>query len=112
MLIASPLSIQDYVSQIPRGEVRTLSQLRAHLANQHNADYTCPLTTGIFLNVVAKAAEEEQRRDIPWWRVVRDNGRMQDKFPDAPERQARLLADEGVQLTNRRGNMFASFALK
>jgi len=35
--------------------------------------------------------------DLPWWRVVAANGRL---IPHAPQRQAKLLAAEGVQTKN------------
>ncbi len=37
--------------------------------------------------------------DLPWWRVVAANGRL---IPHAPQRQAKLLADEGVATQNGR----------
>lgn len=37
--------------------------------------------------------------DLPWWRVVAANGRL---IPHAPQRQAKLLADEGVATKNGR----------
>ncbi len=37
--------------------------------------------------------------DLPWWRVVTASGRL---IPYDPERQAALLAEEGVQCENGR----------
>ncbi|MEM9133142.1 MAG: MGMT family protein [Actinomycetota bacterium] len=37
--------------------------------------------------------------DLPWWRVVTATGRL---IPHDPERQAALLADEGVPCENGR----------
>ena len=95
MLIASPLAVQEVVEQIPAGSVLTLSDLREHLALRYSADYTCPLTTGIFLRIVAEAAEEEGQA-APYWRVVRDDGRLIDKLPGGCAEQARKLMQEGV----------------
>lgn len=109
MLIASPQSIEAAVMAIPRGQVLTLPALRARLAKQFKADYTCPITTGIFLRIAAEAALEEGRADaVPVWRVVRENGACLDKLPGGPEAQAARLAKEGVPMTQRRGKWYVA----
>jgi methylated-DNA-protein-cysteine methyltransferase-like protein len=42
--------------------------------------------------------------DLPWWRVVGAGGRL--VSPD-PARQARLLADEGILVVDRRVQLYA-----
>lgn len=99
MLVASPLAVAEVVEQIPEGRVMTMSQLREQLANHFGADYTCPMTTGIFLRIAAEAAREEgnEGRRTPYWRVVRDDGKLLDKLPGGPAAQAKLLLNEGVE---------------
>jgi alkylated DNA nucleotide flippase Atl1 len=98
MLIASPLAVAEAVEQIPAGRVMTMRALRERLAERYGADYTCPLTTGIFLRIAAEAAVEEGDggRQTPYWRVVREDGRLLDKLPGGPAAQAKLLLAEGV----------------
>jgi alkylated DNA nucleotide flippase Atl1 len=100
MLISSPLELDAVIRRIPVGRVLTLGALRANLARNHRADYTCPTSTGHFLVIVAEAAEEERAtmggRIAPYWRVVHDDGSMIDKLPGGALAQARRLADEGV----------------
>jgi alkylated DNA nucleotide flippase Atl1 len=102
MVIATPLEIDAIVRRIPRGRVLTMDALRASLAGNHKADYACPLTTGIFLRIVAEASEEERvaagARLAPYWRVVRDDGTVLDKLPGGPEAMARLLSADGVDV--------------
>jgi alkylated DNA nucleotide flippase Atl1 len=106
MLIASPLWVEDYVKTIPAGEVRTMDQLRSHLAARADADFACPLTSGIFARVVAEAAAYEQVNGLPvsapWWRLVKSDGCLNPKFPHGDlgetELQAQLLEAEGVRL--------------
>lgn len=99
MLIASPLSVAETVEQIPEGHVMTLTVLRGILAARFGADYTCPLTAGIFLRIAAEAAVEEgdAGRQTPYWRVVRDDGKLLGKLPGGPAAQAKLLFAEGVE---------------
>ena len=97
MLIASPIEIGKIVRRIPEGSVLSLLQLREMLARKFHADYTCPMTTGIFLRILAEAAEEEgDTTDCPYWRVVRADGRLIDKLPGGDAGQAKRLGREGV----------------
>ena len=77
LLISSPLEIHQYIqTQIPAGSTLSPAQLRENLARLHQADATCPVSTGIFLRIVAENAcdELEQGQSIhqvcPFWRVV------------------------------------------
>ena len=76
MLIATPLIIKDYIQQIPKGQETTLAQMRKDLAATYHADKTCPVTSGIFLRIVAEAAWEEYqngkplRNITPFWRIL------------------------------------------
>ncbi len=106
MLISSPLEINAVLEPIPEGRVLPMADLRFSLAKSHKADYTCPLTTGIFLRICAEATEEERamgRPGVPYWRVVRDDGDMIDKFPGGVEAQAKKLERDGVEIFRLRG---------
>ena len=76
MMIASPEIIDRYVRNLSPGQFITPKELRADLADSHKAEHTCPVTTGIFLRVVAEAAWEQHlagvpKEDItPFWRVI------------------------------------------
>jgi alkylated DNA nucleotide flippase Atl1 len=103
MLVASPDAIGAIVQRIPRGLVLRLGDLRAALATAHGAQYTCPMTTGVFLRMLAEDAEHAGAGDaMPWWRVVRDNGTLLDTFPGGASGQQRRLECEGVALLTAR----------
>lgn len=101
MLVASPLEVQEVVSRIPPGRVLRLGDLRATLATRFRADYTCAMTTGIFLRIVAEAAHEERGKAgpmVPYWRVVRDEGDLLDTLPGGVEGHAAKLEADGVDV--------------
>lgn len=104
MLIPKPTDLDELIRKVPRGKLVTVEGLRERLARSFGADFTCPLVTGIFLRIVAEAAEEELRegKDLsqvtPWWRVVKKDGSLNPKFPGGTARQAELLAAEGHEL--------------
>ena len=76
MLIATPLIVDAYVKEIPRGTFTDIKQMRKDLAAGHHAEYTCPVTTGIFLRIVAENAYEEFKKGkplnkiTPFWRAL------------------------------------------
>jgi hypothetical protein len=86
MLIATPAIIDAYVRQIPRGKSSTLKTLRQDLATEYRADYTCPVTSGIFLRIVAEAAHEQWKKGAPlksiapFWRIVEETSPLNNKF--------------------------------
>lgn len=76
MLIATPLIVDDYIRHIPKGKEGSLAQMRKDLAAEYHADKTCPVTSGIFLRIVAEAAYEEYQQGkpiskiTPFWRII------------------------------------------
>ena len=102
MLIAHPLEVDALIRKVPRGKLVTVARLRECLARKHRTSTTCPLTTGIFVRIVAEVAEEDRRagktRFTPYWRVVRDDGSLNEKFPGGVKQQARRLRAEGFAL--------------
>jgi len=99
MLIPRPLDVDTLMRRVEKGKVATVSQIRERLAEDHHADFTCPLVTGIFLRIAAEAAEEDWRRGeeqiTPYWRVVKADGSLNEKFPGGVEAQAARLREEG-----------------
>lgn len=76
MLYPSARMIDRAIRDIPEGQTVTPKELRATLADLHDAEYTCPVTTTMMLRIVAEAANES--RDLgapegeltPVWRVL------------------------------------------
>ena len=79
MLIPTPLVIDQYIRQIPKGCSVAMDVLRRDLAFEHGAEVTCPLTTGMFVRIVAEAAYEAYENGTPlqevtpFWRVIDEN---------------------------------------
>jgi hypothetical protein len=103
MLIPTPLLVARALRRVPRGRLITPAQLRTRLAHTAGADLTCPMTTGIFLNIIAGATEEAITEGkpalAPYWRVVDDRGRLSPKFPPGQARQAAHLRAEGHRVS-------------
>ncbi len=96
MVVPAPREVYALIERIPPGRLATLEVLRAALAKKHGADLACPLTTGIFVRVAAMASLEAGT-PIPYWRVLKKGGRVDERLPDA----ASLLEAEGFRLVRR-----------
>jgi 6-O-methylguanine DNA methyltransferase, DNA binding domain len=107
MLVPSPNEVEAFIRTVRKGSVTTVSQIREFLAGQHSANVTCPLTTGIFVRIAAEAAEEEasagKAKITPYWRVLKDDGSLNPKFPGGIKRQTERLRDEGHRIVPGRG---------
>jgi hypothetical protein len=86
MLIPSPQLIDQYLAHIDFGKRVDVKTLRMDLAIEQGADFTCPLTTGIFLRIVAEANFEnwQQGKKIeeitPFWRAIEPNSPLAKKL--------------------------------
>lgn len=100
LLISTPKELEAEVRKIAPGNTRRPEEIRADLADRHGADATCPLTTGIFLRIIAEVALEDLAagaplEDVaPFWRVVDPKSPLAKKLSCGPEFiQNRRLAE-------------------
>lgn len=77
MLIPTPRLVEDYLKHSTPGKQVEMRQIRADLAAENGAEYTCPLTTGIFLRILTEYANELKNSGVPLtalppvWRVLK-----------------------------------------
>ena len=101
MLLAPPIEYDTLIKKIEKGKLTTTEQLRTTLAKKHNADFTCPLTAGIFISIVAYASEQRQENLTPYWRVLKKDGELNEKFPGGIEAQGKKLEEEGFSIIEK-----------
>ena len=101
MLIAPPLVYDEIMREVPFGKVITSDIIRDYLARCNGADYTCPLTAGIFMNIVAKASAERGENETPYWRTLKKDGELNEKYPDGIEGQKAMLELEGQTIIQK-----------
>ena len=56
MYFAPPLAYDRIMKTIPYGKVITVGEMRDHLARVNGADFTDPITAGIFVSIAAWAS--------------------------------------------------------
>jgi alkylated DNA nucleotide flippase Atl1 len=107
MVVPRPLDVEAEMRTPRAGRLITLTQIRGKLAKAAGVHTCCPLTTGIFARLAAEAAEEDaaagKKQVTPWWRTIRDNGKLIDKFPGQGKEQAARLRAEGFRLLPGKG---------
>ena len=106
MLVPSPRDVDAVIRGVRKGRLISVGEIRRYLAGKYSADVTCPLTTGIFIRIAAEAANEAAQegayRITPYWRVIKDDGSLNPKFPGGVEGQAERLRDEGHSIDTTR----------
>lgn len=95
MFFAPPTYYDGLIKTVPFGKLLTVGQLREYLAKNNGADFTDPMTAGIFVNIAAWASYQRSENITPYWRILKSNGKLNGKYPEAPYLQKRLLEAEG-----------------
>ena len=95
MYFAPPLTYDTLMKQIPFGKLITTKELRAYLAKQNGADFTDPMTAGIFISIAAWASVQRTENLTPYWRTLKTDGELNAKYPGGLEAQKVKLEAEG-----------------
>jgi alkylated DNA nucleotide flippase Atl1 len=104
-VIPAPREVDALMKQVPKGRVVTINELRAALARKHQADFACPITTGIFSWITAHAAAENEaegkKRVTPFWRTLKMGGEVNPKYPGGVAAVAKRLRAEGHKIVTK-----------
>ena len=101
MYFAPPLEYDRVMKSIPIGKVITIGKIREYFARLGNADFTDPLTAGIFVSIVAWASEQRQEDKTPYWRTLKADGELNPKYPGGIQAQKEKLEAEGHIILQR-----------
>lgn len=95
MYFAPPIDYDNIMKQIPHGKVITVDRIREYFAKENGADFTEPMTAGIFVSIAAWASEQRSEDETPYWRTLKANGELNAKYPGGAEAQREKLEAEG-----------------
>ena len=102
-LVSTAISAED-----AQKKITTINKLREIIAKKYKTTTTCPIVTGIFVIVAARAAEEEfnegKKRVTPYWRTLKTNGIINEKYPGGINIQKKLLKQEGHIISSKGKN--------
>ena len=103
-----PLEVNSLMKKVSKGKLTTINQLRGILAKKYKTTTACPIVTGIFVIIAARAAEEElkegKKRVTPYWRTIKSNGIINEKYPGGIAAQKKILKQEGHIILSRGKN--------
>ena len=95
MYFAPPMDYDAAMRRVPYGKLTTVGDIRAFFAAQSGADFTEPITAGIFVSIAAWASYQRGEDETPWWRTLKANGELNPKYPGGAEAQKEKLEAEG-----------------
>ena len=105
VVLAPPLEVDAIMKNVPTGKLITIYEICSQLAKKHNVKFCCSLTTGIFINIAANSSEELKekgdRNTTPYWRTLKTEGFLNNKFPGGAEAQKKMLEKEGFTVLQR-----------
>lgn len=101
MFFAPPSFYDELMKKVPKGKLMTLGQMRNYLAVKFGADFTDPMTAGIFVNIVAWASYQRKEDITPYWRTLKSDGELNSKYPEGVELQKKLLEEEGYTIISK-----------
>ena len=96
-----PIAYDEVMKKVPYGKLITVGIIREYYARQYDADFTCPLTAGIFISIVARASEQRNQDITPYWRTLKANGELNEKYPGGIEAQKIKLEAEGHKIVQK-----------
>lgn len=111
MYFAPPLAYDRIMKTIPYGKVVTVGEIRDHLARTNGADFTDPITAGIFVSIAAWASFQRAGDETPYWRTLKAGGELNPKYPGGAEAQKAKLEAEGHTIV-RKGRKNIRFYVK
>lgn len=101
MYFAPPLAYDAVMKKIPYGKVITVGTIRDFFAKENAADFTEPITAGIFISIAAWASFQRGSEPTPYWRTLKAKGELNPKYPGGIMAQKEKLEAEGHTIVCR-----------
>ena len=111
MYFAPPIDYDAVMKRVPYGKLLTIGKIREYFAKKSGADFTEPITAGIFVSIAAWASYQRTENETPYWRTLKANGELNAKYPGGIEAQKEKLEAEGHTIIQR-GRKSAKYYVK
>lgn len=95
MYFAPPIDYDRVMREVPYGKVTTVGEIRDYFAKLSGADFTEPITAGIFVSIAAWASYQRSADETPYWRTLKADGELNEKYSGGIEAQRQKLEAEG-----------------
>jgi alkylated DNA nucleotide flippase Atl1 len=108
VVLVNASEIIPIMSSVPKGKLITIREICQGIAKKYKVKGCCSLTTGIFIMTIANAAEEaisqgaeSDLTKTPYWRTLKADGFLNEKYPGGLEVHRELLQKEGFKVIAR-----------
>jgi alkylated DNA nucleotide flippase Atl1 len=108
IILVNPSEVVEIMKKVPKGKLATIVEICKAIAKNHKVKGCCSLTTGIFIMTIANAVEEfiskgekSSLTKIPYWRTLKADGFLNEKYPGGLEAHKKLLQKESFQIIAR-----------
>jgi hypothetical protein len=105
VVLVNPSEVTAIMKTVPKGRLITIVEVCKAVAKKHGVQGCCSLTTGIFIMIAANAVEEAAREGknlgIPYWRTLKSQGFLNEKYPGGIRGHRRLLEQEGFKVRTK-----------
>ena len=108
VVLVNTSEVIPIMASIPQGKLITIREICQQIAHKHGVQGCCSLTTGIFTMTIANAVVEAKAKgevssltQIPYWRTLKADGYLNEKFPGGQEAHKALLQAEGFLVIAR-----------
>lgn len=101
MYFAPPMDYDRVMGRVPFGKLLTVGLIREKFAKENGADFTEPITAGIFVSIAAWASFQRGKDETPYWRTLKAGGELNPKYPGGVQAQKQRLEQEGHTVIQR-----------
>ena len=101
MYFAPPAAYDEVMKKVPFGKVVTAGDIREYFARANDADFTEPITAGIFVSIAAWASHQRDTDKTPYWRTLKAGGELNPKYPGGITSQKQMLEAEGHRIIQK-----------
>jgi hypothetical protein len=105
IVLVNPSEVVEFMKKVSFGRLTTVIEICKAIAGRYQVKGCCSLTTGIFIMTAANSVEEAKKEnevlDIPYWRTLKSDGFLNEKFPGGVEAHKALLETEGFRVVGK-----------
>jgi alkylated DNA nucleotide flippase Atl1 len=102
VVLVNPTEVTTIMKKVPKGKLITIVEICKRIAKNHGVKACCSLTAGIFISTAANAVEEAVQQgktlSIPYWRTLKADGFLNEKYPGGAEAHKDKLEQEGFEV--------------
>ena len=80
MYFAPPVDYDKVMKLVPYGKLLTVGKIREYFAKKSGADFTEPITAGIFVSIAAWASHQRTSDETPYWRTLKAGGELNERI--------------------------------